>query len=75
MTQDPAPAPRSPIKSTGNEPAAFLSPNLAVHPESPAHYNPQLAPTLPAKENTFGGKLKDAGSWMKDYGTALKHGS
>ncbi|KAG7670898.1 hypothetical protein Ndes2526A_g01319 [Nannochloris sp. 'desiccata'] len=74
MIQDPAPAITSPIKSNENEPAAFSSPESAADSEA-RHYNPQLALTMPAKENTFGGKLKDAGSWMKDYGTALKHGS
>jgi hypothetical protein len=76
MTQDPA-TPSSPLKSSEKEPATLSSPKPAADPPTveASHYNPQLALTTPAKENTFGGKLKDAGSWMKDYGTALKHGS
>jgi len=72
MTQDFEPAAPSPIKSFENEPATSSSPKSTADPET-RDYNPHLA--LPAKDNTFGGKLKDAGSWMKDYGTALKHGS
>jgi hypothetical protein len=74
MTQDPG---TPPVKSTEDEPAASSSPKADAGPaavEAP-HYDPNLALPPPAKENTFGGKLKDAGSWMKDYGTALKHGS
>lgn len=31
-------------------------------------------PYIPRKEETVGDKFKDAGSWTKDYFTALKHG-
>ena len=36
-------------------------------------YNPDFVPAAPPP--TMGDKVKDAGSWLKDYGTAIKHGS
>ena len=37
-------------------------------------YTPALGQS-PAAKDGVGDKLKDAGSWLKDYSTALKHGS
>jgi hypothetical protein len=75
MTEDSA-APSSPkLNPAENEPAPYSSPKSAGEPaavESPLH---NLALATPAKDTTFGGKIKGAGAWMKDYGTALKHGS
>lgn len=75
MTQDPATS-SSPMKGTENGAATSSSPRSAADTATvEPHYNPNLALTAPAKENTFSEKLKGAGSWVKDYGTALKHGS
>lgn len=62
------PSPRNQKISDEQAPAPAPQPSTDL-----VVYNPNYTP--PSPPPTFGDKVKGAGSWLKDYGTAIKHGS
>jgi hypothetical protein len=78
MAQAPVPPPPSPPAAQSSSVTYNGTAEGSDHPAPGPDAVPYPPPTqghAPAANEGIGDKFKDAGSWIKDYGTALKHGS